>query len=70
MDVTGFIYVSLCNNTVHLHDSVGSGRACAYSEAGFSSQNTTVLEECATEEQRSVVRFFFVGKRTQCKGYS
>jgi hypothetical protein len=28
----------------------------------------TVLE-CATEEQRSVVRFF-VGKRTQCEGYS
>jgi hypothetical protein len=29
----------------------------------------TVLEECANEEQRSVVRFF-VGRRTQCKGYS
>jgi hypothetical protein len=28
----------------------------------------TVLEECAKEEQRSVV--FFVGKRTRCKGYS
>jgi hypothetical protein len=30
----------------------------------------TVREECNNEEQRSVVRFFFVGKRTQCKGYS
>jgi hypothetical protein len=29
----------------------------------------TVLEECNAEEQRSVVRFFFVGKRFQCKGY-
>jgi hypothetical protein len=29
----------------------------------------TELEECTTEEQRSVVRFF-AGKRTQCKGYS
>jgi hypothetical protein len=29
----------------------------------------TVLEECTTEQQRSVVRFF-VGKRTQCKVYS
>jgi hypothetical protein len=27
------------------------------------------LEECATEEQRSVVRFF-VGNMTQSKGYS
>jgi hypothetical protein len=31
----------------------------------------TVLEEYLTEEQRSVVRFFFlfVGKRTRWKGY-
>jgi hypothetical protein len=29
----------------------------------------TVLEDCTTEEQRSVV-CFFVGERTQCKGYS
>jgi hypothetical protein len=29
----------------------------------------TVLEKCATEEQRSVVRFF-VGERIQYKGYS
>jgi hypothetical protein len=28
----------------------------------------TVLEEFTTEEQPSVVHFF-VGKRTQCKGY-
>jgi hypothetical protein len=30
-------------------------------------KTATMLEEYATEEQRSVVRFF-VGKRTQCKG--
>jgi hypothetical protein len=30
----------------------------------------TVLEEYTTEEQRSVVLYPFVGKRTQCKGYS
>jgi hypothetical protein len=29
----------------------------------------TVLEEYTIEEQRSVVRFFFVGKKTQCKEY-
>jgi hypothetical protein len=30
----------------------------------------TVLEVCTAEEQRSFVLFFFVGKRTQCKGYA
>jgi hypothetical protein len=30
----------------------------------------TVLEGFTTEEQISVVRFSFVGKGTQCKGYS
>jgi hypothetical protein len=29
----------------------------------------TVLEECTTKEQRSVVHFIVV-ERTQCKGYS
>jgi hypothetical protein len=29
----------------------------------------TVLEEYTAEKQRSVVRFFFVGKRAQCEGY-
>jgi hypothetical protein len=28
----------------------------------------TMLEECTTEEQRSVV-LFFVGKMIQCKGF-
>jgi hypothetical protein len=39
MDVIGFLRVSLDSSTVQLHDSLGSGRACACSEAGFSSQN-------------------------------
>jgi hypothetical protein len=30
----------------------------------------TVVEACTTKEQYSVVRFFFLGKRTQCKEYS
>jgi hypothetical protein len=30
----------------------------------------TVLEEYTIEEQHSAVHFFFVGKRTQCEGYS
>jgi hypothetical protein len=30
----------------------------------------TVLEGCTNEEQLPVVRFYFVDKRTQSKGYS
>jgi hypothetical protein len=30
----------------------------------------TVLVECTKEEQRSVVRFLFVGKGTHYKGYA
>jgi hypothetical protein len=39
MDVMGFLCVSLGSSTVHLQDSLGSRRACACSEDGFSSQN-------------------------------
>jgi hypothetical protein len=39
MDIIGFLYVSLGNSTVQLHDSLGSRQAGACSEAGFSSQN-------------------------------
>jgi hypothetical protein len=30
----------------------------------------TMPEGCTTEEQHSVVRFFFCGQRAQCNGYS
>jgi hypothetical protein len=33
-----------------------------WSEAGFSNKMATVIEECTTEEQRSVVRFFLWAK--------
>jgi hypothetical protein len=39
MDAIGFLCVSVGSSTVHLDDSVGSRRACAFIEAGFSSQN-------------------------------
>jgi hypothetical protein len=39
MDVIRFPCVSLGSSTVQLHDSLCSRRACACSEAGFSSQN-------------------------------
>jgi hypothetical protein len=49
-----FLCVSLGSRTVQLHDSLRSRRACACSEAGFSSQNGD-----SAEEQRSVVRFWW-----------
>jgi hypothetical protein len=39
MDVICFLGVSLDSGTVQPHDSLGSRRACAYSEADFSGQN-------------------------------
>jgi hypothetical protein len=39
IDVICFLCISLCSSTVQLHDSLGSRRASACSEAGFSSQN-------------------------------
>lgn len=66
MDVVGFLFVSLCSNTVQVRDSVGSRHACACSEAGFSSQKVTVLEGDTTKEHCSVVRCV-ADKRTQCR---
>jgi hypothetical protein len=39
MYVIGFLCVSLGSSAVQLHDSLGSRRACACSETGFSSKN-------------------------------
>jgi hypothetical protein len=39
MDVIRSLCASLGSSTVQLHDSLGSRRACACSEASFSSQN-------------------------------
>jgi hypothetical protein len=61
MDVICFLCVSLGSSTVQLHNSIGSRRACACSEAGFSSENTNVLDLYTTKEQSSVVRFFLGG---------
>jgi hypothetical protein len=64
MDVIGFLCVSLGSSTVQLHDSLGSTRACAYSEAGFSSQNG---DRAWVYYRRAA---FWFGKTTNCKGYS
>jgi hypothetical protein len=39
IDVIGFLCASIGSRIVQLHVRLGSRRACAYSEAGFSSQN-------------------------------
>jgi hypothetical protein len=39
IDVIRFLCVSLGSSSDQLHDSLGSRRACACSEAGFNSQN-------------------------------
>jgi hypothetical protein len=39
MDVIGFLRSSIGSSTAQFHDSLGIKRACAYSEADFSSQN-------------------------------
>jgi hypothetical protein len=40
MNVISFLCVSLGSSTVHLHDSLGSRRACACPEVRFSNQNS------------------------------
>jgi hypothetical protein len=39
VDVRDFIFVSIDNSIVQLHDSLGSRRACLSSEASFSREN-------------------------------
>jgi hypothetical protein len=57
MDVIGFLCVSLGSSRVQLHDSLGSIRPCAYSEAGFSSKNGDLAWGGTTEQQRSFILF-------------
>jgi hypothetical protein len=55
-----FLSVSLCGSTEQLHDSLGSRRACACSEAGFSSQNGDSTSGYTTEEQGSLERLLWI----------
>jgi hypothetical protein len=67
MDVIGFLRVSLGSSTVQLHDSLGSRRACACSESGFSSQNGD--RAWLYYRRAAFCCASFVDKRTQCKWY-
>jgi hypothetical protein len=59
MDVIVFLCISLGSSTVQLHESLGSRREFACSEAGFSSQNGYRAWGCTTEDQRSIVHFLW-----------
>jgi hypothetical protein len=58
MDVIGFLCVSIGSSTVQLHKSLGSRRACACSEAGFSSQYQTPYIYWPILELRSYINPF------------
>jgi hypothetical protein len=69
MDLIGFLCFSLGSSTVQLHDSLGSRRACVYSKARFSSPNDDRGKRSVLPKS-SIVMCFFMGKRTQCTGFS
>jgi hypothetical protein len=57
MDVVGFLSVSLGSNTVQLHDRQIADEHVYVQKLVSVVKTAIVLEECITEEQRSVVRF-------------
>jgi hypothetical protein len=69
MAVMGFRHVSLGSSTVQLHDSLGSRRACAYSETGLGSQKGERVRGMYYR-RTALCCPSFVGKRTKCKGLS
>jgi hypothetical protein len=70
LDVIGFLCVSLGSSTVQFHDSLGADAHVHVHRLVSVVKIVTMHAECTTKEQHSLVLFFFVGKRTQCKGYS
>jgi hypothetical protein len=64
MDVTGFLCVSLGSSTAQLRDSLVNVQ-----ELVSVVRMTTVLE-CVLPKSNVLLCCFFVGRRTQCKGYS
>jgi hypothetical protein len=67
MDVVRFLCVSLGSNTVQLYENLGSRHVCAFSDAGFSSQNGDRSSGFATEERHSLVCLFVWAKGLNAK---
>jgi hypothetical protein len=55
MDVIGFLCLLLCSSTVQLYDSLVADAHEHVQRLVSVVKMTTALEECNTEEQRSVV---------------
>jgi hypothetical protein len=64
MDVIGFLCISLGSSTVQIHDSQVADANSHIQRLVSVVKMATVLEDCMTEEQSSVISFF-VPKRTQ-----
>jgi hypothetical protein len=67
MDVIGSLCVLLGSSTVQLHDSLGSRRACACSEAGFSSQNGDHVSEVCYRRAAFCCALFLWAKELNAK---
>jgi hypothetical protein len=65
MDVIGGLCVSLGRSTVSFMTVWVADKACACSDAGFSSQNGHRAWGCTTEEKSSIVRFYNQEERMQ-----
>jgi hypothetical protein len=61
INVIGFIYVSLGSSTGQFHDNLGSRRACAFSDAGFSGQNGD--PSCRVSYRRATLCCAFCGRK-------
>jgi hypothetical protein len=67
MEAISFLCVPLGSSTVQLHDSLGSRRACACSEAGFGGQTGDRGWGWTTEEQAFCCAFFLWSKGLNAK---
>jgi hypothetical protein len=71
INVISFLCILVGSSTVVLQDSLRSRQRMRMFRGWFLlDKMATVRKECNAEEQRSVVLLSFLGKRTQCKGYS
>jgi hypothetical protein len=67
MDVIGFLCVSLGSSTVQRHENLVADAHAHVQRLISVVKMRTLLKECATEEQFSVVRFFLWAKGLNAK---
>jgi hypothetical protein len=59
MEIIGFLCASVGSSTVQLDDSLGSRLHVQIQRVVSVVKMTTMIEECTTEEQRTVVHFLW-----------